>query len=82
MSEILQTFNREKPGAEFIAIIHRLRMFGIIEQLSEIIVFPKNLEELSSDTKTVAMVTQTWCRWRSSELKPTSLRISLLRFLL
>ena len=49
MSEILQTFNREKPGDEFIAIIHRLRMFGILEQLSEIIVFPKNLEELSSD---------------------------------
>lgn len=49
MSEILQTCNREKPGDEFIAIIHRLRMFGIIEQLSEIIVFPKNLEELSSD---------------------------------
>ena len=49
MSEILQTFNREKPGDEFITIIHRLRMFGIFEQLSEIIVFPKNLEELSSD---------------------------------
>lgn len=49
MSEILQTCNREKPGDEFSTIIHRLRMFGIFEKLSEIIVFPKNLEELSSD---------------------------------